>query len=1552
MDLSYNVNCKKMQSSWSKSLLDTTLRNQLLKITKSSALDFTYAYSNSQAEFNKIFSSTSRLLSVILQDTANQTSNPGQSLQQYEDLSEKIRKRIAEAKLELGIDMGKLTFGIVEFQLNGKDYRAPLFMVDFFVEKKTRTSPASIRAEIATFKLNSTLEFVLYNQGYNINLMQSEISNLIRDVDSNQITFTNGLSRLLKNIKAESGGFFSSGSIPRNYKFNLEVIGKALPYQKIAAVQEIEDPNFCSRLTNSAIGSAIAGDSSALSVISSAGKSIPINEKGADKITPSDEFLVLDADPSQNYAIDAVLAGLNVIIEGPPGTGKSQTISNIIASSMSKGKKILFVAEKQAAIEAVVKRLSKVGLDDLVMDLGAGRGNKANINIQLQKANSLLATKLNYSLPLTNHDKARQDLLDYYSELHAPIPKWADKSFFELNTRKLELEKLLLSSNPKMLNEFLSKDLSYFTSNALLSGISTEINSYQDLQKILGLLVEITKLNGFQPRSDLGCWGTVTRASDASKVVEYRDAARQTFEEVTALWTFLPNFLSQLGVVNTPQKLEEIEELIVCLDALLLASLNWNGSIWDTKFREEIERSTASKEIKKANNWKYSFREKKIYLKLAKHTFKGKPTKKEIYSNIVTFNRAYEMWRKFSEHEGKPNSSNLEKAKTILDSAQAKIQDLENRLELPQGELAQENILQIQSTINKLLVDIPVLVDLFRLNKAEQTLSIYSHISSIYQFKKELYDAKVSNKFAEQVGYLFEYLWINFEIENDILIRKTSQNTALDNSNSKMENFQESDRTQIASAADRLKQKIQQNYIAWVSSRNPMEITQFEVEIKKKSNILPPKQLLSNPSYQEHCLEITPCWAMSPLLVSQILPTNINFDIVIFDEASQIKPSDAILPLLRGKQFVICGDSKQLPPTSFFDNAGSDMEDDEYNDAYNASDIEEGTGSLENKADGNLNININDSESILDVLNNILPLDNKHMLQWHYRSRDPRLIEFSNTKYYKGKLKTLPGTNSKTPLGLHVVTSPNSLTKEEKLAAEADFVVDKIIAHYRQYPDRTLGVIAFGSKQAIRISNALNKKILQMGTSNPDQTILAKINNANSSIDGLFIKNLERVQGDERDHIIISLGYASDSNRKVHKGFGPISIKGGERRLNVAVSRAKDEVLVISSFDPSEIVPEKGVGSEGARDLYDYLVYAQSGWLEDSYKTSESVPMNPFEQDIYDRLINAGVPKQAIEPQYKTAGYRLDFAIKCQQGQYILAVEADGASYHSSETARLRDRLRQEHLESLGWVFYRIWSTDYFKNPQPQISGILSALDHLCNSGTKDALKTSVAKLPLNEHPAYEIPSNPVEPPLSESLAVSSIQFKNISNLESKLDNADPKLDNTTPSIVIKKFRILEEYRWIRDKDNNHRVGLADDSSYLYQNVNKDFYKEIKLHFIDSPFEELGWKIDETSEDLVEIGHAENKNWLEFWGVSDYAKGWVSISSLIEEQLVRISSEITHPDKTKSSKPEETSRKKTPSAKQEYNKALAEALRAAGYQDVTAVWKLAKAGKLEGFKFP
>jgi very-short-patch-repair endonuclease len=467
-------------------------------------------------------------------------------------------------------------------------------------------------------------------------------------------------------------------------------------------------------------------------------------------------------------------------------------------------------------------------------------------------------------------------------------------------------------------------------------------------------------------------------------------------------------------------------------------------------------------------------------------------------------------------------------------------------------------------------------------------------------------------------------------------------------------------------------------YEALPNFNAPGEMDLLRREISKKRRHISIRRLVGETATVLQ--QTKPVFMMSPMSVATYLPQGaIEFDLVIFDEASQIEAPDALGAIARGKQVVVVGDSKQMPPTNFFGRA-VELSDDDAEESVTA-----------------------DIESILGMM--LVRGASEAMLRWHYRSRHHSLITVSNSQFYNNKLMVFPSPGihpDATGLKLHHL--PNTTYDRggsRTNAGEAEHIANAVMDHARNRSHLSLGVVAFSMAQR----EAILLCVERMRREFPDTEDFFKHHEGG---DEFFIKNLENVQGDERDVIFISIGYGRSAAGNVSSSFGPVNMSGGERRLNVLISRARMAMEVFSNF-VAEDMRTKADTPFGVKALKVFLKYAETGELVQATETGKEAD-SPFEEEVHDAIKSLGYE---VEPQVGSSGFFIDLAVRDPEkpGRYILAVECDGASYHSSASARDRDRLRQGVLEGLGWRFHRIWSTDWFRNAAGEIDRLKESIE-------------------------------------------------------------------------------------------------------------------------------------------------------------------------------------------------------------------------------------------------
>ncbi|HET9932771.1 MAG TPA: DUF3320 domain-containing protein, partial [Polyangiaceae bacterium] len=470
-------------------------------------------------------------------------------------------------------------------------------------------------------------------------------------------------------------------------------------------------------------------------------------------------------------------------------------------------------------------------------------------------------------------------------------------------------------------------------------------------------------------------------------------------------------------------------------------------------------------------------------------------------------------------------------------------------------------------------------------------------------------------------------------------------------------------------------------------------------EMSKKRRQLPLRKLFVQAS---HCIQtIKPVFMMSPISAAQFLePGGMEFDLLVMDEASQVMPVDALGAVARAKQLVVVGDEKQLPPTEFFQRLGA-TEDEPTDDEH-----------------------IGDVQSILGLcLAQGVP---SRMLRWHYRSRHHSLIAVSNQEFYDGRLLVPPSPEQASDSrGLkfeYVAEGCFDRGASATNQREAEVVAQRVLEHAKRNPEVSLGVGTFSVAQRDAVLDELER----LRKTAPELESFC----SRRGEDEFFVKNLESIQGDERDVIFISVGYGKDAFGKLSMNFGPLNNDGGERRLNVLITRARERCVVIASIRADDIDPQRS-SARGVVALKHFLAYAEAGSVEGP-RPSTVVGSSPFEQQVADAVRALGY---AVTTSVGTAGFRIDIAVEDpdRPSKYLLGIECDGVEYAAARNASDRDRLRPQILEARGWQLARVWIVDWLRDPAAQTRRLAELL-----VAAKERHRLALARTELVDAPAPE----------------------------------------------------------------------------------------------------------------------------------------------------------------------------------------------------------------------
>lgn len=1106
------------------------------------------------------------------------------------------------------------------------------------------------------------------------------------------------------------------------------------------------------------------------------------------RIDPSRLFAPLPADSSQLAAVVASASGFDFVLDGPPGTGKSQTIANMIAHNLALGRRVLFVAEKMAALDVVYRRLEEKGLGEFCLEVHSNKTSKIEVLKQLDRA---------------------WDTRDTLS-----AEEWAKEAgvVHQLRDRLNEVVALLHQqrSNGLTLHEAIGRvvrDANEATPRlAWVEGTRHSVeeltrmrdvarrldlnrDSISDLPQSFTVIERSEWSNGWQ-ETLISCVSEVPGRMDA--LVAARDelltAVRlpldaQSAGEIQRIADFVRALMracgTDLSFAFTPDALEKTVAVKRAVE--LVSQYKSAEATLSVPYQQDTIPHLPLAEIEGA--WfaavkKFWFlatmAKKKVAASLAAQG--GVTVLPKVAEDIPILRRmqglANELGALAPKLTGIPGWASLSSDVPKMTAAVTLAEQV--RSVVPAMAVSPGHLVELKNAVCVLVIDANELLisdgligrNLARLDEAlglfrsthqrfvelcgmkpgtEMELPLLREAALAIQERQPRLQAWCNWRRVRDEAIFLGLMPIVQAVESKAVAKGNAAGifetsharwfaAAVIDAEPKLRNFVSaehmSDIQRYRTLDDNLS-KLCVRYIRAklcghipskndVSKRDGFGILKHELQKQRRHK--PLRQLAVEMG--DAMTRLAPCMLMSPLSIAQYLPADqALFDLVIFDEASQIAPWDAIGSIARGKQVVIAGDPRQMPPTSFFNRAASATDDD---------DVEE------------------DMESILDeCLGAGVP---KHSLSWHYRSRHESLIAFSNNRYYDSNLITFPAAVTQlSAVSWKRVDGVYAKGKGRINQAEAEAMVAEAV--------RRLTDVEFTSK----------RKSLAIVTLNSDQQklvedLLDQARQRHPEIEQYFsedlnepvvVKNLETVQGDERDLIMLGIGFGptEPGSKSMSMSFGPLNRDGGWRRLNVAVTRARQEMMVFTSFDPSMIDLNR-TSARAVRDLKHFLEFAERGpqALAEAVKGSLGGYESPFEEAVANGLMKLG---WNVVPQIGVSRFRIDLGIvhPDRPGDYLVGIECDGVTYHSAATARDRDKVRAAVLNGLGWKLLRLWSTEWWVDKQGALNRLHAAIETLLDESRAEAAMQKEMKVSAKvENPimAEAAPANTVTASVAE----------------------------------------------------------------------------------------------------------------------------------------------------------------------------------------------------------
>jgi very-short-patch-repair endonuclease len=1077
------------------------------------------------------------------------------------------------------------------------------------------------------------------------------------------------------------------------------------------------------------------------------------------EFAPEATTQVVDADSSQLRAIAGVARGYDLVLEGPPGTGKSQTITNLIAQALGSGKSVLFVAEKMAALDVVHSRLVKAGLGEFCLELHSTKASKRSVMRSLAAAidASLTSTPVGLqagaALP-----GVRAGLNDYVRALHTPdgtlgmtpfeaygalapvrgadtaatngtaagpprlryTRRVDDVTRETLDTTVREVRELAAAAhgvNDPAQHPWRGATRTLYTEDDIASAreLATELarqlrdvrRQAREVSEVFGLppmeapadvdtadrIATIIQRSPGAPESVLASTRWNSAPSDALGMIERGkslEALRQRIEE-----RFTPQVFDQDhgdDIAYVEKKAEGVLSFLSALDGRWRSIRSrWERYRVPTYEASLIEQAAEMKQVERLAAERKSIRDAEPVARLLfGDLWKGDQTSwssLEAYVQwVVEFRSCVTRYSLGSQAIGlaaqrAPNVDRVHGLRNATADALGTLASLRRVVGWPTDYLTTASFEELDQRAEALAANAGAAPRWAAFEAARQTVA--AGIAS------ELLDEAMRGNVAfDQLtdAFLraFYMKWLAEVVQSRPPLARFDALTH----EQRIAEFRRLDRQVLGENQAVLTSRLRDRAQERLQEPRAREALPFlQREMAKQRNHSPLRKTLRHA--ESAIRAIKPCFLMSPLSVAQYLAGGEPaFDVVIFDEASQLPSEDAVGAIVRGRQLVVVGDPKQLPPTNFFMVASSP-------DAVTVDD--DGTPIY------------SDTESVLEEFMGAgVPMSR---LRWHYRSAHESLISFSNVAFYDADLFTFPSTETGASAnGLRFEFVADATYEGKGLnSAEARRVADEVVAFARTQlmrqargePTESLGVGTFNLRQQLAVQDELERRRRDDPSIEPffDRSLP----------EPFFVKNLENIQGDERDTIFLSVTYAKAADGVLRYNFGALNGENGWRRLNVLTTRARRRMTVFASMHAADIAPTSAV-SQGPRLLRDFLDYAEHGRLTLPNASASAAAESPFEREVMLALIERGL---TVVPQVGVAGYRIDLGVVDDEvpGRFVCGIECDGVAYHASETARDRDRLRQQVLEARGWALVRVWSTDWFKDRAGQVERVVKFVE-------------------------------------------------------------------------------------------------------------------------------------------------------------------------------------------------------------------------------------------------
>lgn len=1262
------------------------------------------------------------------------------------DLHRQVRNDFAEG----GANTLFLAVGFLRWKKKPEDersYRAPLLLVPVKLERRSASSSFTLRFHEDEPRFNATLLQFLERE---FDLKLSQLSGELPQDDSG-IDVPRLLTMARQAVRDVPGMEVLDETALSTFSFAKFLMWKDL----VERTDALRENRIVRHLIDTPEQAFLAEDA----------QSAFREESELDRVyAPVDIVCLLPSDSSQTAASLAAAEGHDFVIVGPPGTGKSQTIANMIANCLAVGKTVLFVAEKTAALDVVYRRLREHGLGDHCIELHSNKADRRHFLAQLKAAweNGQRDHESQW-IEVTERLKLRRDALNAYvaalhtrypngwtpylalgialqaADMPAPGLSWRERDAHDaptltaLEDLAAELGQVFASiERHPALDLVVLEEWNSVWQTDMLAAASSLRNAAELLASAQAGLRASLRLQPPASPSQAENEALVRLADALDHVrgrdvtIAFDDAFAGCAEELAKLDGAIKAYRAaeaNMAAAFDPQVVREID--VIALDRQWREA---NASFWPMsalgrrKIAKLLQSYAAHGTVQPEQDLR-QLRQMQEQLAAIDHSslagkplpIKGLDTDADAVADILE--RA-KMLRAAVSVPGH-NAQDIERFVAIVlregdddgplhQAARKLLAACEGFEKARQGfgEKAGRAILPADmNDLSGLAASLDALTGAQHLLRdwavwcRVKNRAVASGLESLVEQVETGAIPAGEARAAFRLGYA--RWWLPLVLDSDPVLRDFRR---FQHENAIAE-FREIDDLVRSHATRRVIDAIAHGLpsVQSVPRNSELGLLRHQMELQRPSQSI--RDMIGK--MPDTFAKLAPCMLMSPLSIAQYFPANqALFDLVIFDEASQITTWDAVGAIARGRQTIIVGDPKQLPPTNFF-GRNEDEED--------VADHEK------------------DLESILDEAKaSGIPVRD---LRWHYRSRSESLIAFSNHHYYQNRLVTFPSpTVEDRAVRLHKV--PNGVYDRGKSRTnriEAEAVAAEAVKRMKGWlalPENirpTLGIITFNAQQQSLIMDLLDAA----RRADPELEWFF----ADERVEPTIVKNLENVQGDERDVILFSITFWKDAAGKLAMDFGALNRDGGERRLNVAVTRARQELIVFSGFTADQIDPTR-TKALAVHHLKSFLDYAERGAIALPAQDEGSLGGfdSPFEQAVAEQLERRG---WLIVPQVGISGFRIDLGIRHPDlaGAYLAGVECDGASYHSAATARDRDKVREQVLRGLGWNILRVWSTDWWFDVEGCADRLHSELENLLeNSRAERVAQQEGAAAPHDVH--------------------------------------------------------------------------------------------------------------------------------------------------------------------------------------------------------------------------